>query len=1144
MKNRDIYQTDPSQSALANQGVANVNDEATEKALSVLRYELTTFVCDGQYKKGMAHILETFLSNINKAEQPGVWVSGFYGSGKSHLVKMLRALWVDTPFSDGASARGLARLPQDIQDHLKELTTQGRRHGGLHAASGTLGAAASGSVRLALLRIIFKSAGLPEQYPVARLVIWLRDQGIEEAVRQQVEACGYDWEEELDNFTLAEGLHAALVAAKPNIFSTVESCADVLSRTYPHVSDISNEEMTKAIRQALTKEGQFPLTLVVLDEVQQYIGTDGQRSIDVQEVVETACKQFAGKLLFIGTGQTAVTGTTNLKKLEGRFTVRLELSDADVDAVVRQVILAKKPQAREPVQQVMETNLGEISRHLSGSTLAHQQADINHFSQDYPILPVRRRFWENTLRVLDQTGTDSQLRNQLSLVHKVIQTNLDAPLGHVITADYLYFESADRMIQSHTVPRRLYEKTLSWINGNADEKLTARACAVVFLINKLNGSNQDIGIRATTDTIADLLVEDLVAGSSGLRAKLPALLDHCDQLIKVGNEYRIQTEESAAWMDEFLNQRSALGNEAYRIDNERDDRIRRTMAALAKNIRLTQGQVNESRQLQLSFDASLPADANKHIYAWVRDGWSTDANNVKADARQAGNQAPTLFVFLPKRAGDDLRTSIMDFKAASATLEKRGIPSSAEGKEAYSAMETTKQTAEARIKELLQDAFSGAQVFQAGGTEVTGNNLQDMLSEAANNALKRLYPQFAQADHSGWGKAYEKAKKGAPDALKAVGHEGDVASHAVCKAILSIIGAGKTGTDIRNHFEAAPYGWPGDAIDGGLQTLLVAGLIRADDGRQPIKPTELERKSIGKAHFNMESVTLTTAQRIKIRKLLQQLGITCQSGEESPQVPAFLQALNTLADSAGGDAPQPTRPDTAFIDTLRQQAGNEQLLALSQQKDGISQHISQWQTQAADIQKRLPAWQQLTQLLSAAHGLEGQAQFQAQASTISQQRQLLDSPDPVAPLISQLSQALRVRLNQLDAQYQQCHQQGMARLEQDANWAQLTPEQRNKLLGAQRLTLADTPKVAVTSTQDILTTLGQMPLTSFNDRITALSGAFEAVAKRAAELCEPQVQFVRLPTRTLKSQADISAWLQDAENELNAALAKGPVSVR
>ena len=117
MNNRDIYQKDPATRKLVNEGVASVNDEKTSQALAVLRYELETFVCDGQYEKGMSHILETYLKNIDQAQQPAVWVSGFYGSGKSHLVKMLRALWVDTVFEDGATARGIANLPQGITDN-------------------------------------------------------------------------------------------------------------------------------------------------------------------------------------------------------------------------------------------------------------------------------------------------------------------------------------------------------------------------------------------------------------------------------------------------------------------------------------------------------------------------------------------------------------------------------------------------------------------------------------------------------------------------------------------------------------------------------------------------------------------------------------------------------------------------------------------------------------------------------------------------------------------------------------------------------------------------------------------------------------------------------------------------------------------
>ena len=53
MKNRDIYLKDPSFQKLVNEGVANVNDDTTREALAVLRYELETFVCDGQYEKGL-----------------------------------------------------------------------------------------------------------------------------------------------------------------------------------------------------------------------------------------------------------------------------------------------------------------------------------------------------------------------------------------------------------------------------------------------------------------------------------------------------------------------------------------------------------------------------------------------------------------------------------------------------------------------------------------------------------------------------------------------------------------------------------------------------------------------------------------------------------------------------------------------------------------------------------------------------------------------------------------------------------------------------------------------------------------------------------------------------------------------------------
>ena len=188
MINREVYEKDPASNKLLNNGVAKVTSGQSHPELETLRYELTNFVCDGQYADGLSRILSTYLTSLDKSEQPGVWVSGFFGSGKSHLVKMLQYLWGDFQFPDGARARGLAKLPQPIKDLLTELSTQARRLGGLHAVAGTLGAGAGDSVRLELLGIIFKSVGLPEHYASANFVMWLRHEALEDAVRAHLAA--------------------------------------------------------------------------------------------------------------------------------------------------------------------------------------------------------------------------------------------------------------------------------------------------------------------------------------------------------------------------------------------------------------------------------------------------------------------------------------------------------------------------------------------------------------------------------------------------------------------------------------------------------------------------------------------------------------------------------------------------------------------------------------------------------------------------------------------------------------------------------------------------------------------------------------------------------------------------------------------
>ena len=168
MKNSELFFRDPSTLDLPNNGVSKVAEIGRdERLLRTLRFELETFVCDGEYARGLERILKGYLEALGREEQKAVWVSGFFGSGKSHLVKVLRYLWEDFRFPDKATARSLVRLPEEISALLVELTNRAKPLGGLRAAAGTLGAGSMDNVRLAFIQLILRSAGLPEDYAQA-----------------------------------------------------------------------------------------------------------------------------------------------------------------------------------------------------------------------------------------------------------------------------------------------------------------------------------------------------------------------------------------------------------------------------------------------------------------------------------------------------------------------------------------------------------------------------------------------------------------------------------------------------------------------------------------------------------------------------------------------------------------------------------------------------------------------------------------------------------------------------------------------------------------------------------------------------------------------------------------------------------------
>ena len=125
MKIYELFDRDPRTARLANDGQAQIRDQADERAAAELRAELETFVCEGQFDDAIQRILDRYLANFGATRQESTWVSGFFGSGKSHLLKMLAHFWVNTGFDDGSTARNLPRggLPDEIEAQFRELDT-------------------------------------------------------------------------------------------------------------------------------------------------------------------------------------------------------------------------------------------------------------------------------------------------------------------------------------------------------------------------------------------------------------------------------------------------------------------------------------------------------------------------------------------------------------------------------------------------------------------------------------------------------------------------------------------------------------------------------------------------------------------------------------------------------------------------------------------------------------------------------------------------------------------------------------------------------------------------------------------------------------------------------------------------------------
>lgn len=1139
LKNWEVFAKDPRTTTIPNDGVAEVGQPNSTEEWDVLRYELSTFVCEGQYQVGLERILSTYLANLDKETQPAVWVSGFYGSGKSHLVRVLEYLWRDPVMPNGASARSLTHLPSSTEDLLKELSIAGKRNGGLWAASGTLGAGAGDSARLAILGIIFKSAALPANYAKGRFVLWLRQEGVEDQVRAEIEKSGRSFESELNHLYVSPALAAAVMSALPGFADSTTAIRDTFKLQFPDAADIGNEEMLELIGSVLALQSgdpnNLPCTLLILDELQQYVADDADKLHKLQVAVQAFTKRFGSKLLVVATGQSALQAHPQLQKMKDRFTVQVELTDTDVERVIRQVVLRKSPHKGSAVREVLNEASGEIDRQLLGTKVEKRPEDTEVQVADYPLLPTRRRFWERVLRAIDKAGAAGQLRTQLRTVHEGSRSVADAPLGTVVPGDFIFAQQNASMLETGVLLKDVDEIIRDLNDGTARGQLSSRVCSLIFLIQQLpTDPGSDSGLRPNVATLADLLVSDLVHDGVALRKELPPLLEGlADRGVllklsgKAGDEYRLQTRESSEWEQAYRAALAKAAGDAGRAASERAKALRLAVEAALKGATVTQGNSKTPRRVEAYFGIEKPS-AGGVIHVWVRDEWDVTEKSVRTDAQVAGTDNSTVFVHLPKRGADDLRTAIAGYLAAAEVLSVKGAISATtpEALEARQSIESRRVRHQAEIDRLISEAVEAGRVFLGGGTEIPGANLKAAVQDAASKAAERLYPMFDLADEKRWDLVIERLRQGNNDPLEALGFRGEAKDHPVCAKVLAFVTvSGKKGSDVRREFDAPPYGWSRDATDGALMTLLASDQLSASLNGSPVGAKALDQSKIGVVEFRSQNVVLSTPQRIALRQLFSKVGVDAKPTEEGAAAHAFIKAVRELATNAGGTAPAPAVPNTDHLDAVANLSGNEQLLQLFNDRETLAADIERWRWAARELKARQARWEVLIKLLGHARGLEFTDEVQVRAKAITEERLLLSEPDPVPPLIQQLTNALRKELACAHKDLNQVYHEHVDSLIGSEAWGALPAEEANEIL--LQNSLRRPGALTIETEEQVLTALDDAPLASIKDKIAAIPNRVASALHQVNTFFEPRTVHIMAPTQTFRTVEEVDQYINE-----------------
>jgi hypothetical protein len=392
-------------------------------------------------------------------------------------------------------------------------------------------------------------------------------------------------------------------------------------------------------------------------------------------------------------------------------------------------------------------------------------------------------------------------------------------------------------------------------------------------------------------------------------------------------------------------------------------------------------------------------------------------------------------------------------------------------------------------------------------------------------AALRLFPRFADADRKGWDKVFDRAVQGNPNPLEALGYQGEASDSPVVRDVRTYLMAPRTGKQIRDHFSSPPYGWPQDAIDGGLLTLVADGKVSASLNGKPRPIQQLIRMQIGPTEFALEDSPPEMLHKLALRRLAALILGAQAAGDDAVVAQRLLDRLSALAQSAGGPAPLPTPPDPDLLEQLRLSQGGRRIIGIAENETQLKTWFDEWSKLADKLLSRKARWERLEKLLRTAQVLPQHDEIAIQVAAIRTNRLLLEDPDPTAVPIDRLVDGLRATIREARERLVDARAREVAMLEAMPEWSSLKDQEWKAILAANGL--GPVPEIGVGDDAAILAELEQRPLSTWADRIAALPSRAGKAREEAVQRLKPRAERIALPVATLETEAEVDVYLAE-----------------